>query len=615
MMHRTLSSLFLSLVMVASLMAGLISCNDVLLHRESAGFTVSLVMPGRDLRSSDGGGDTFNGTAWLELEDGTTLQSQPMAAETGASVSLTFDPVEAGTKLRVRVELVDAAESHSKYVGASDWIVVEARENSVDVLLEAATTVTTWTELSSAVADSATSIIYVDAATMTAESGITFNGNKQIIPLQDLTITVALASVTDEVFPGLFFIQPDSNISLGNDDYTITLNDSNMNNCAVGLIWSEGTLSMTNVVAENFTNGNGLLYSTGTSILNNVSLSWNWQSGTAAITIGSSDSGENTLEIGQNVAISEVGFVVEADAPCQPRIQLNANSSLKVDSPKIKINVTYFADATQTTSPPDGLQIVSVGDYAGDPNALFEVVGNDGAIYTLDGEGRLVVPTVEPSAPAETVVSSIDLNNPDTLVGMYDITFFWKNAGVAVLTNDCLKLNELSDAAASGDVVCQDNENVTLTGEATISKNMNGEFTIITKVQMAGGIFDNPNSNPALSTEANKKTFDNNKYNFTVYTPIPATEFSPNGINFNGTSKGTSGRNLTESISSPDDTYTLVLQAENTLLINMTSKSNGTDAEVRVIMKKKNDHIMTLEENKPYSTPAITGFVTKPAVQ
>ena len=250
--------------------------------------------------------------------------------------------------------------------------------------------VTTWAELSSAVANSATSKIYVKATTMTAESSITFNGDKEIIPLQDLNITVALASVPDGVFPGLFFIQPDSNISLGNDDYTITLNDNNMNNCAGGLIWSEGTLSMTNVVAENFVNGNGLLYSTGTSILNNVSLSGSWQSGTTDIIIGSSDSGENTLEIGQNVAISEVGFVVEADAPCQPRIQLNANSSLKVDSPKIKINVTYFAAATQTTSSPVGLQVVSVGDYAGNPNGLFEVVGNDGAIYTLDSEGRLV---------------------------------------------------------------------------------------------------------------------------------------------------------------------------------------------------------------------------------
>lgn len=250
--------------------------------------------------------------------------------------------------------------------------------------------VTTWAELAKAVADTATSTIYVKATTMTAESGITFNGDKEIIPLQDLNITVALASVPDGVFPGLFFIQPDSNISLGDDNYTITLNDNNMNNCAGGLIWSEGTLSMTNVVAENFVNGNGLLYSTGTSILNNVSLSGSWQSGTTDIIIGSSDSGENTLEIGQDVAISEVGFVVEEDAPCQPRIQLNANSSLKVDSPKIKINVTYFADATQTTSPPDGLEIVSVGDYAGDPNGLFEVVGNDGAIYTLDSEGRLV---------------------------------------------------------------------------------------------------------------------------------------------------------------------------------------------------------------------------------
>lgn len=218
--------------------------------------------------------------------------------------------------------------------------------------------------------------------------------------------------------------------------------------------------------------------------------------------------------------------------------------------------------------------------------------------------------TVEPSAPAENI-TEIDLNNKETLVGTYDIEFFFSDAMIAVLTNDCAKSTALGYSPTSKGVSCQNNENVTLKGEATIEKTADDKYQIITKVQMAGGVFDNPNNNAMIS--ASKALLDNNKYNYTVYTPIPASEIGASGINVVEATavKGTTGRNLTANTNSPEDTYSFKLQ-DGKLLNEMTSKV-ATDADVRVIMKKKNDNVIALDPNKPYKSPAITGFATTPA--
>ncbi len=194
-------------------------------------------------------------------------------------------------------------------------------------------------------------------------------------------------------------------------------------------------------------------------------------------------------------------------------------------------------------------------------------------------------------------------DNKDPLVGTYDITFFWTDARIAVLTNDCAKSKELGYESKDGPS-CRDNENVTLTGEGTISKDESGNYQIITKVQMAGGIFDNPNSNPTLTTMMGE--LNDNKYNYTVYSLIPAAEISSSGINVNGTVKGTTGRNLTKETDSPNDTYKFTLQSDGTLLNEMTNNM-VTPAEVRVIMKKRSDQPIPLDPNKAYD-PAPDGF-------
>lgn len=213
--------------------------------------------------------------------------------------------------------------------------------------------------------------------------------------------------------------------------------------------------------------------------------------------------------------------------------------------------------------------------------------------------------TVEPSAPAASV-TAINLSNPDTLVGTYEITFFATNAVVAAITNNCALLS--SDFPALKQCTNPSDDQVTMTGEATISKDSGGNYQIITKVQMAGGAFAN---NPVVQTSA-----PNDVYNYTVYTPIPASTIdttpSTGGLNATGSVvKGTSGRNLTQKINGPNDEYVFKLQDDGTLLNEMTKADvpivNTTD--VRVIMKKKNDEVVALEENKPYTNPAITGFL------
>lgn len=90
----TFSALFI-LILVASLFAGLTSCSDVFLQKESADFALSFVAPGASSgRSADGAAD-WNVTAWLELEDGTRLQSQQTTAMAGEPVAIAFDSVAA----------------------------------------------------------------------------------------------------------------------------------------------------------------------------------------------------------------------------------------------------------------------------------------------------------------------------------------------------------------------------------------------------------------------------------------------------------------------------------------------------------------------------------------
>lgn len=136
MKRRLGSSFILVLIIFSSLLTGLTGCKDLLVQKQVEGFAVSFVTPGTSSsRSADGGGANWNVTAWLELEDGTTLQSQKTTAVAGEPVSIAFEPVAAGTRLRVKVELVSTTDSSVKYSGTSNLIEVIPGENSVSLEL------------------------------------------------------------------------------------------------------------------------------------------------------------------------------------------------------------------------------------------------------------------------------------------------------------------------------------------------------------------------------------------------------------------------------------------------------------------------------------------------
>ena len=131
----TFSALFI-LILVASLFAGLTSCSDVLLQKESTDFALSFVAPGASSGRAADGAAHWNVTAWLELEDGTTLQSQQTAAKAGDPVAIAFAPVAAGTRLKVKVELLSAQPPLQKYAGESEFMEVLPGEKTVRLELK-----------------------------------------------------------------------------------------------------------------------------------------------------------------------------------------------------------------------------------------------------------------------------------------------------------------------------------------------------------------------------------------------------------------------------------------------------------------------------------------------
>ena len=181
----TFSALFI-LILVASLFAGLTSCSDVLLQKESTDFALSFVAPGASSGRAADGAAHWNVTAWLELEDGTTLQSQQTAAKAGDPVAIAFAPVAAGTRLKVKVELLSAQPPLQKYAGESEFMEVLPGEKTVRLELKLVDA-----ELEEPVIDNA------DTPTITAQpvgETKTFAAGKATEVTKELTVK---ASVSD----------------------------------------------------------------------------------------------------------------------------------------------------------------------------------------------------------------------------------------------------------------------------------------------------------------------------------------------------------------------------------------------------------------------------------
>ncbi len=199
------------------------------------------------------------------------------------------------------------------------------------------------------------------------------------------------------------------------------------------------------------------------------------------------------------------------------------------------------------------------------------------------------------------VITQPTLSESDlkSLQGTYDIEFFYTYATVATLTNDCSKLQEYvdSDAKCSNIANQRDSE---MQGKGSIAVS-NDYVTIITKVQLDGGGFNNP-------TVA--QVAKNQKYNYTVYNDIPVSAVKDNYLNLDNVTKGTRGRNADSLAGSEDDTYNITIE-NGIVIINMikdTGISIAKTAPVVVRMKKVSDNVETLDPNTAFPTPDISNI-------
>ena len=203
------------------------------------------------------------------------------------------------------------------------------------------------------------------------------------------------------------------------------------------------------------------------------------------------------------------------------------------------------------------------------------------------------------------VITQPTLSESDlkSLKGTYDIEFFYTDATVATLTNDCSKLQEYVGSKlqeyVGSDAKCSNSE---MQGKGSIDVD-NGHVKIITKVQLDGGGFNNP-------MVAQVPFAKNQKYNYTVYNDIPVSAVKDNYLNLDNVTKGTTGRNADSLAGSKDDTYNITIE-NGIVIINMikdTGISIAKTAPVVVRMKKVSDNVEILDPNTAFPTPDISNI-------
>ncbi len=127
-----MKKIFFLFAAVMSLLA--VGCRDVLLEKNTGGFSVSFQTPGSSSRA--GTTATWKLEAWLELESGAQLQKKNDTVPANAPITITFDAVPIGTKLKVQVRLEDSENSLIQHEGSSDWITVDAESKTVAVQVQ-----------------------------------------------------------------------------------------------------------------------------------------------------------------------------------------------------------------------------------------------------------------------------------------------------------------------------------------------------------------------------------------------------------------------------------------------------------------------------------------------
>ena len=117
-----------------------VGCSNILLKKDS-NFSVSFFTPIID-KASSGGSRSATGTdwkinGWLELEDGTILQSQQTTAGAEEAISIAFSEVYLQSNLWIKIDCVSATDKTIKYSALSQLTVLEG-ENVVNLTLDRA---------------------------------------------------------------------------------------------------------------------------------------------------------------------------------------------------------------------------------------------------------------------------------------------------------------------------------------------------------------------------------------------------------------------------------------------------------------------------------------------
>lgn len=202
-----------------------------------------------------------------------------------------------------------------------------------------------------------------------------------------------------------------------------------------------------------------------------------------------------------------------------------------------------------------------------------------------------------------------------TLKGTYNIDFFYTDGGgAAVVTTDCTKVTEYVGSSAKQ---CANaaTDTVEYTGKLTFDVLEDDSVKIISKIQMAGGAFENnPLGIAAKNLGAN--------YNYTEYAVIPKEAISATKINDPATGnnvKGVQGRNAVSptpyDVNSDAQTQnaahtTYEFTYENGVLIcKMKDTSSLVAADVVIRLKKTKDTIEVFDAQTPFDTPVIDNFV------
>lgn len=241
--------------------------------------------------------------------------------------------------------------------------------------------------------------------------------------------------------------------------------------------------------------------------------------------------------------------------------------------------------------------------------SLFAVFALAGCAEDSKNDNGGTTPT---PTPTPTPSPLPDIN---TLKGTYNIDFFYTDGGgAAVVTTDCSKVTEYVGSAAKQ---CKDaaKETVDHTGRLTFDVLPDGSVKVISKIQMAGGAFDNTDIGKLAKSQGVN-------YNYTEYNVIPKDAISATKINDPETGKnvkGVQGRNAVITTPYDESSVTQINNAANTtyeftyengvLICKMKDTSSLAAADVVLRLKKISENTEAFDAQKPFDTPVIDNFV------